>query len=370
MKSKDSKINVKLGKNSYDILIGKNIFSNHSSLMQNHFKNKHLIIITDKNVKDLHWNRLKKSFEKFTKKINLISLNPGEISKSLKSYFFICDEILKLNVDRNITIIAFGGGVIGDISGFVASTLLRGVNFVQIPTTLLAQVDSSVGGKTGVNSKYGKNLIGSFYQPTLVLIDISFLISLPPREIKSGYVEILKYSLIYDRNFFEWLEKNYINIFKLNTTEIVYAIKTSCEIKSKFVQEDEKEKNKRALLNLGHTFGHALETETKFGNNLLHGEAVCIGISLALSYSLENGFCSGQDTKRVLNHLDEIGVPNNIKSLSISKFFLKNLISHMKKDKKNTNNNITLILLKEIGKAFIKKNIVEDKINKFLEKQL
>ncbi len=370
MKNKISKIIVDLGSRTYPIYIGNDILSDHISIIKPYIEKKQLIIITDENIKRIYMKDIMLKFKQITKKLNLISIPFGEKTKSFEFYESICERILQLNIDRNVVIAAIGGGVIGDLAGFVASTILRGVDYLQIPTTLLSQVDSSVGGKTGINTRFGKNLIGTFYQPKLVIIDIKFLRTLPLRELKSGYAEILKYSLISDLIFFEWLEKNCNKILDPMNEEILYAIEKSCYIKARIVSSDEREQNNRALLNLGHTFAHAIEAETNFDGSILHGEAVSVGLSLAFSFSILEGKSNGQELERLKFHLKKLDMPYSFKCLPLKNANANDILSHMKKDKKNSSGRITLILINKIGDAFVKKNIYQSRLHKFLEKQL
>lgn len=297
------------------------------------------------------------------KNIHLIKVSGGEKIKSLKSFSKICSDILKLKIDRSSLLIAVGGGTVGDLGGFVASTLLRGIKFILVPTTLLAQVDSSIGGKNGVNTNFGKNLIGTFYQPEKVFIDISFLSTLPERELRSGYAEILKHALIKDRKFFKWLDENYQKIKILKKSYISKAIIESIKIKAYFVQKDEYEKlkdsNSRAMLNYGHTFGHALETLNNYANDLNHGEAIAIGMALAAKISNKIGDLNDKDYKNIILHLKKANLPIYDKKINYSKFY--NL---MLNDKKNTNNKINLILLKKIGQAHFSRNMNKEDIKK------
>jgi len=239
----------------------------------------------------------------------------GESSKSFAVFEEVCEEILQKNIDRNTLLIAFGGGVVGDLTGFCASILLRGIDFIQIPTTLLAMVDSSVGGKTAINSRGGKNLIGSFYQPKLVLCDINFLETLSIRQFRAGYAEIVKYGFIYDKNFFEFLDENLAEIFNKNLQILQKIITRSCEIKSQIVGRDEKENGERALLNFGHTFGHIFETETNYSNEILHGEAVAIGMIMASQMSLNLGLLNADEYQKISNHLQKSGFELNLKNI-------------------------------------------------------
>ena len=281
----------------------------------------------------------------------------------------MCEKILEKRIDRKTLLICVGGGVIGDLVGLTASILLRGIDFVQIPTTLLSQVDSSVGGKTAINSKFGKNLIGTFYQPKAVLISLNTLKSLPYRQIISGYAEILKYSLIKDNTFFFWLKKNGHKIISLDKTSLIYAIKKSCKIKSQIVSEDEKEKGIREILNLGHTFGHAIESQTGFSKKILHGEAVFIGMFLAIKFSVFLGFGKKKMVESYENHMKHLKIPFRLSDYNL-KFSSKEFIKHLRFDKKINNNKLKFILLEQYGKTLSYTLNNEKLLVKFLEKNL
>ena len=351
LKTKSSNYSINVGKGSF-----KKIINDLKKLQQ-----KKYIIIDSKVYKyfKLYLNKLE------GKDINLIKVNSSEKIKSIKTYWDITSQLLNKNINRSSIIVAIGGGTLGDLCGFIASTILRGVKFILIPTTLLSQVDSSIGGKNGINSKLGKNLVGTFYQPSLVIVDPTFLKSLSYREIKSGYAEIVKHAIINDEIFFNWLNNNYKNILELKTKEITYAIEKSIKIKIKFVKNDEKEilKNSlsRTMLNFGHTFGHALETINNYKSSLSHGEAISIGMIIAAKISHLIGNLSKYQLEKIITHFKNCGLP--IKSnLILKEKFFKLLIN----DKKNQNDKINLILLSEIGKAFYAKNFELKKIKKLM----
>lgn len=340
-------IPVKLDERSYDIVIKKNSteFLTEFLAQKNYSK---IFIITDENVAKLHLAKLPKA--------ETIIIPAGEQTKSFAFLEKICEEILAKGIDRKSLIIAFGGGVVGDLSGFIASILLRGIDFIQIPTTLLAAVDSSVGGKTAINSKAGKNLVGSFYQPKLVLCDLEILKTLPQRELRSGYAEVVKYGFIRDKNFFEFLEKNHSKIFAHDEEFLEKIISRSCELKAEIVGRDEHESGERMLLNFGHTFGHVFETETGYSDELLHGEAVALGMAMAAKMSQNLGFIDAKTSQRIVSHLENCGFVTDPKKLR-KNWNEENLLKHLAKDKKNESKNLTFILLKEIGDAFIQKAV-------------
>ena len=290
------------------------------------------------------------------KNVFLITVKGSEKLKSINSYWKIISKLLQKKIDRSSTIISIGGGTVGDLCGFISNTILRGVKFSLIPTTLLSQVDSSIGGKNGINSKYGKNLIGTFYQPDIVIIDPTILRSLPLKQLRSGYAEIVKHALINDKNFYIWLKKNLKNILLLKKNPLCYAILKSIKIKEKYVTSDEKEKlvnsSSRAMLNFGHTFGHALESINKYRSNLTHGEAISIGMILAakISYRMKNIRRSELDD--IIYHFKQAGLPYSTKSMINNKLY-----KAIAADKKNTNNKINLILLKKVGEAYYKRGL-------------
>ena len=346
-----NKIQVNLGQRSYDIVIGKNSVEYLSEFLAKKNYSK-IFIITDENVAKHHLARL----EAFVPQSEKIVVKAGEKTKSFQFLETVCEEILAKRLDRKSLVIAFGGGVVGDLSGFISSILLRGVDFIQVPTTLLAAVDSSVGGKTAINSKSGKNLIGSFYQPQLVICDLDFLKTLPMRELKAGYAEVVKYGFIYDEKFFEFLEKNYQKFFSCDEEILEKIITRSCEIKAEIVGRDEKESGERALLNFGHTFGHIFETETNYSDEILHGEAVALGMVMAAKMSQNFGMIAEKDFLRIRSHLENAGFTIDPKKIR-QNWDQKNLINHLFKDKKNEGQNLTFILLEKIGEAVIKKSV-------------
>ena len=359
-----NKITLDLQEKSYEIIVGSNILQQLQIFLQTKNYNK-IIAISDKNVIKFHRQKLKNIVEN----IDFVEVEAGEFSKSFAIFEKVCEEILQKNIDRHTLLIAFGGGVVGDLTGFCASVLLRGIDFIQIPTTLLAMVDSSVGGKTAINSNVGKNLIGSFYQPKLVLCDIDFLETLPLREFRSGYAEIVKYGFIYDKNFFDFLDENLMEIFAKNLPILQKIITRSCEIKAQIVGRDEKENGERALLNFGHTFGHIFETETNYSTEILHGEAVSIGMLMASQMSVDFGFIDNFEYQKIYNHLQKSGFELNLKNIR-QNWHQENLIKHLFKDKKTENNQLTFILLDKIGEAKIHKKISLENFLKVLKKFL
>jgi len=362
------KLDVDLGQRSYDIVIGKDILQEAGSFIKKVVKHNHFIIITDDNIPQEYEQKITVSLGADAN-VETIRIPSGESSKSFASLESLLDDIFATSPERNVTLIALGGGVIGDLTGFAASILLRGVNFIQVPTTLLSQVDSSVGGKTGINNKYGKNLVGSFYQPKLVLIDIDTLSTLPERELLAGYAEVVKYGLINDREFFNWLDDNLDKILAKEPEALKHIIYKSCEAKAKIVEMDEREGGKRALLNLGHTFGHALEQQAGYDGSLVHGEAVSIGMVMAFVMSCKMGFCKQEDVELAREHLKKSGLP--VSPLDIKDSWdATQMLKAMSQDKKVSDGKLVFILASAIGESFIEKNVdaavVSDTIDSFL----
>ena len=325
------------------------------------------LLVVDKNVPKKFISKIRKSLR--NKKLFIFLITANEKNKNQKTTNSILQILLDKNFSREDCLIAVGGGITGDVSGFAASLFKRGIKLINIPTTLLAQVDSSIGGKTGVNTIYGKNLIGSFYQPNLVLADTLFLKTLPKREITCGYAEILKHSLISDKKFFLYLNKNVQNILKLKSPFIEKAIFESCKIKKGVVQKDEKESNLRKILNFGHTFAHAYEASMTYSKKFNHGEAVILGIYSSLKFSLENKLISLSEFNLIIGHLKKAKLSYNV-SKYFSKINTKKIISYMLNDKKNNSEKINLILLKKIGSIELSKKFSKEKIRLFLNNKL
>jgi len=358
-----TKLQIKTGNQKYPIYIGKNILNKLQKIFKENLINfNQCLVVVDKNVPKSLINKVLNSLPK--RKLLLHYFSASEKSKNQKSIDNILSILLSKNFNRNDCVISVGGGITGDVSGFAASIFKRGLKFINIPTTLLSQVDSSIGGKTGINSKYGKNLIGSFYQPSLVISDIIFLKSLPKREIICGYGEILKHAIIADKKFFTFLDINGSQILNLKSPLIEKAIFKSCSIKKKIVEADEKEMGVRKILNFGHTFAHAYEATLGYSKKLNHGEAVILGIKTAARFSLSNNILNIKEFNMLENHLNKLNLPRNI-----SKFFsIKNLnkiLSFMRKDKKNNTNKINLVLIKRIGSPIYKLQFDEKKLISF-----
>ena len=363
-------IRVELADRAYDILIGENLLSNASSYLAPILARPRIVIITDKTVSSLHLAPLRASLDGAGIQNDVIVVSPGETTKNFTQLQGVLNRLLDLRVERKDTILALGGGVVGDLAGFASAILHRGVNFVQVPTTLLAQVDSSVGGKTAINAAQGKNLIGAFYQPKMVLSDVATLDSLPTRELRAGYGEVVKYGLIDDFPFFEWLEEHGSDVLSGNRAALCHAIAVSCRSKAAIVARDEREGGDRALLNLGHTFAHALEAESGYDGRLLHGEAVAIGLHMAFALSSELGLCPRQETDRLQRHLISTGLPATVDQIELKGLTPEIIMQHMRQDKKVTDGRLTFILARGIGRAFIKNNVAEDAVTRMLKTML
>ena len=352
-------IKVPLAEREYYIKIGQDLLSNAADYIVPLLRRQKVVIVTDSNVSALHLETLEKSLDSAGIFHSTLALPPGEATKSWIFLQKTVDFLLKEKVERADIIIALGGGVIGDLVGFAAAILRRGIRLVQVPTSLLAQVDSSVGGKTGINTSEGKNLVGAFHQPSLVLADVEVLNTLQQRDFMSGYGEVVKYGLLGNETFFAWLEKNGSAVFTGDIAARLEAIRMSCEIKVDIVVKDETEQGDRALLNLGHTFGHALESATGYSNRLLHGEGVAIGCVLAFELSARLGFCSQAAPSRVRSHFREMGMKTDIGDIEGSPLVAVELLSIMAQDKKVVDGKLNFVLVKDVGKSFITSDIDE-----------
>lgn len=360
-------LRVELGERSYDIVVGADLIAHAATWIAPVLARPRAIVITDENVAPHYLAPLRTSLEAVDIDVDTIVLPAGEQTKSFAHFQALCEDILARRVERSTTLIALGGGVIGDLVGYTAASVLRGMPFIQVPTTLLSQVDSSVGGKTGINTRHGKNLVGAFYQPKLVLADTAALNTLDHRQLMAGYAEVVKYGLIDDLNFFEWLELHAQALIDGDMDKRRHAVLTSCAAKARVVAEDEREGGRRALLNLGHTFGHALEAETGYGDKLLHGEAVAIGMAMAFDLSRRLELCSGQDSGRVSAHFDAICLPNDLAVLDTTGWTTDKLLDHMSRDKKVEGGKLTFILARGIGQAFITRDVAEAEVRGLLE---
>ncbi|GJD93854.1 3-dehydroquinate synthase [Methylobacterium iners] len=357
------------GGRGYDILIGRGLLG-QTGARAAALGARAAAIVTDENVAALYADGARASLEAAGLRTCLVVVPPGEASKSYAGYAQVCDGLLAARIERGDLVVALGGGVIGDLAGFAAATLRRGVRFVQAPTTLLAQVDSSVGGKTGINSGHGKNLIGAFHQPRLVLADTASLDTLSEREMRAGYAEVAKYGLINDAAFFAWCEANWAGIFS-GGPERDEAVAICCRAKAGVVVRDEFEHGERALLNLGHTFAHALERLTNYDSaRLVHGEAVAIGLALAFRFSARLGLCPGQEAGRVANHLALVGLPTRLQAVPGGSGDADALVEAMGQDKKVRDGALTFILARGIGASFIAPGIDRAEVLAFLKAEL
>ena len=363
-------INILSKKTSYDIWIGKNLLKENNNFLQLSLANKKVAIIADKNVHTCQYSNFLDQISDLKVTPHLLLIPPGEASKSWHNLKKILDWLTELNFDRTDYVIAFGGGVVGDLVSLATSLFRRGINLIQVPTTLLSQVDSSVGGKTAINSGPAKNSIGSFYHPKVVFCDTSFLSSLSDRAFLTGYAEVLKMALVFDKDFYKFLIENQKLMTLRDETVLLHIINKSLELKSKVVEIDEKELGDRALLNFGHTFGHALESYFDYSEKLLHGEAVSLGMVLAARFSMEESYLSENKLDDIIDHLNAMNLPTLITQIHNDKLDLVKILKFMKQDKKVVGNNINLILLKDIGNGFIEKNVSFEKIRKFLQAQL
>jgi 3-dehydroquinate synthase len=361
-------VTVELGARTYPIHIEAGLLARAGEFLAPLAKGRRVAIVTDENLA-VHLATAQASLTAAGIASEAIVLAPGEGSKSWATLQMLCDRLLELGVERGDHVVALGGGVIGDLVGFACSILKRGCQFVQIPTSLLAQVDSSVGGKTAINTKAGKNLIGAFHQPAMVLIDPHVLDTLPIRELRAGYAEVVKYGLIDDFAFFEWCEANGAALLAGDLALREYAIAHSVSAKARIVAADEHETNGiRALLNLGHTFGHALEAETGFSQALIHGEGVAAGCSLAFGFSAAQGICSGQDAERVAAHWRDAGLPDGLAAAGVSASGAR-LVDHMRHDKKMAAGTLPFLLARGIGQTYLDKTVDLADVESFLDAQ-
>jgi 3-dehydroquinate synthase len=353
-------VEVRLGERSYAIAIGEGLLGRAAEHLGPHLRGGRIVAVSDSNV----WAAQGPRLEESGLDVVPVVVPPGEGSKSWAQLEALCERLLALGVERGDTILAFGGGMVGDLAGFAAAILKRGCAYVQVPTTLLAQVDSSVGGKTAINAAAGKNLVGAFHQPAAVLIDPSTLDTLPERELRSGYAEAVKYGLIGDRPFFDWCESNGAALLAGDRAARLHTIETCVRAKAAIVAEDEREtKGRRALLNFGHTFGHAIEAESGFA--LLHGEAVALGMALAFRFSAERDLCDASDSGCVAAHLEAAGLPVRLEGLAAER-----LVRQMASDKKASGGRVPFVLTRGIGQAFVDRSVELGEVEAFLAREL
>jgi 3-dehydroquinate synthase len=351
--SRDQRLAVELGARSYDVVVGRGLLGRAGPALAKFLRRPEVVIVTDANLAATpHLAVLEQSLEDAGIGRRCLVLPSGEATKSMAQLAELLDRLLDLRVDRATTIVALGGGVIGDLAGFAAAVLLRGLDYVQVPTTLLAQVDSAIGGKTGINTRHGKNLVGAFHQPRIVLADTAVLATLPPRELRAGYAEVVKYGLIDRPDFFAWLEAHGREVLAGDPAAQQHAIIESCRAKAAVVAADEREGGVRALLNLGHTFAHALEATCGYGDELLHGEAVALGMVLAFDLSVRLGLCPAADAERVRAHLGAAGLPTKLRAVRAAGFAAETLLTAMGHDKKADSGRPRFVLTRGIGRAF------------------
>jgi 3-dehydroquinate synthase len=359
-------VTVGLGERAYEVVIAQGLIDEAGGRISALRPGARLAVVADATVNALHGRRLLSSLREAGPLARLIEVAPGEASKSFAGLEALCDDLLRLDLGRADLVVAFGGGVVGDLAGFAAAIYKRGIDLVQVPTTLLAQVDSSVGGKTAIDTPQGKNLIGAFHQPILVLADLDILATLPAREVACGYAEILKCALLGDATFFDWLERHGREVLGLETSAVAHAVRRAVEMKARIVAADEREAGERALLNLGHTFGHALEAQTGFTDRLKHGEAVGLGCALAFRFSVALGFCRDDEAARVRGAVAAAGLPTGLSDLPDAPFSASALIDRMGKDKKARSGGLAFILARRVGEAFIAKDIDRAALHAFL----
>ncbi len=364
--STHDRLRVELGARGYDILVGGGLIARAAGALKPVLRQERVFIVTDETVAPLHLPALEASLTEAGIAVDRAVLPAGEQTKSFEHLAELTDEILAAGVERGSTLVALGGGVIGDLTGFAASIVLRGIDFVQIPTTLLAQVDSSVGGKTGINTRRGKNLVGSFHQPRLVLADIDALATLPRRQLLAGYAEVVKYGLLGDADFFAWLEENGGALLAGDADLQRQAVMRSCAAKAAIVADDEREAGRRALLKQGHTFGHALEAECGYSDMLLHGESVAVGMAMAFELSARLGLCPRADAARAIRHLAAVGLPTTLTAIGRPSWNVDRLIDHMHHDKKVSDGRIAFILVRGIGDAFVTHDVPPDELRHLL----
>ena len=363
-------ISVDLGNRSYNIEIGDGLLSTVGQKIAEHHPGSRAVVVTDENVDQHHGDVLRQSLDAADVPHHFVTVTPGEPSKNFATLEKVVDQVLATGLERNDVLIAFGGGVVGDLAGFAAGIIRRGMGFVQVPTSLLAQVDSSVGGKTGINSPRGKNLIGLFNQPSLVVADTAVLNTLSAREMRAGYAEVLKYGLINRPDFFDWLDANHQDVFAGGPGRS-HAVSVSCQAKADVVKADEFEQGARALLNLGHTFGHALESAVAYDSDrLVHGEGVAIGMVLAHEFSARLNHCGPEPAERVTAHLKKVGLPTRIQDIPGPRMEIDQLLSAIAQDKKVQRGELTFILTKGLGQSFVAKSVPVSQVRSFLELKL
>jgi len=366
-------VNVGLGERAYDIVIGRGGLASLGSRIAALKKGASAAIVSDETVAARHLGAAEAALRAASIRTTAIVVPPGEATKSWSRLEEVCDRLLGARIERNDVVVALGGGVMGDLAGFAAAILRRGLDVVQVPTSLLAQVDSSVGGKTGINSPHGKNLVGAFHQPAMVIADTALLDTLPKREFRAGYAEVAKYGLLGDAAFFAWLEQNWQDVFAggqgAGSSAREHAIAVCCRGKAGIVSRDERETGERALLNLGHTFGHALEAGCGFSDRLLHGEAVALGMALAFGFSARKKLIAPAEAERARAHLAGVGLPTHIKDIAGGAPGVDELMDLIAQDKKVKRGKLTFILVRGIGQAFVANDVDASEVRSFLAEQ-
>jgi 3-dehydroquinate synthase len=362
-------VDVALGARSYDIVIGRGLLPSLGARLAALRPSAKVALVSDETVAKLYLSPATAALQGAGLRSAAVVVPAGEGSKSFTVFERVCEELIAARIERGDLVVALGGGVVGDLAGFAAAVVRRGLDYVQVPTTLLAQVDSSVGGKTAIDSRHGKNLVGAFHQPILVIADTALLDSLPPREFRSGYAEVVKYGLLGDAAFFAWLETNWRELFAGGAAR-EHAIATSCRAKAAIVSRDERESGERALLNLGHTFGHALEAAAGFSARLLHGEAIALGMALAFEFSARRGLLPRAEAERVARHLEAVGLPTRVASVSGGLPDADGLMDLIAQDKKVQRGKLTFILVRGIGEAFIASDVDAAEVRAYLLEKL
>jgi len=367
-------VQVALGTRAYDIVIGRGLIASLGTRIKALRPGAKVAIVTDETVAEKHLAAAEASLDAAGVGHSAIKVAPGEGSKNFATFEKVCEAIIAARIERNDLIVALGGGVIGDLAGYAAASVRRGLDFVQVPTTLLSQVDSSVGGKTGINSRHGKNLVGAFHQPALVVADTALLDTLPTREFRAGYAEVMKFGLLGDAAFFAWLEANWQDVFAGGKSQGSFsrehAIAVCCRGKAGIVSRDERETGERALLNLGHTFGHAFEAGAGYSQRLLHGEGVALGCTLAFEFSARKGLVAAADAARVRGHLAAVGLPTQVDQVQGGVPDVDTLMNLIAQDKKVKRGKLTFILVHGIGKAFIANDVDPAEVRAFLSEKL
>ena len=366
-------VQVALGARAYDIVIGRNLLASLGQRIKALRAGARVALVTDDTVARHHLAAAESSLKSAGIESTHIAVAEGEGSKSYATYEKVCEAIIAARIERGDLVVALGGGVIGDLAGFAAASVRRGLDYVQVPTTLLAQVDSSVGGKTGINSRHGKNLVGAFHQPVMVVADTGLLDTLPKRQFRAGYAEVAKYGLLGDAAFFAWLEKNWQDIFAggqgPGSFAREHAIAVCCRAKAGIVSRDERETGERALLNLGHTFGHAFEAACGFSDRLLHGEAVALGMVQAFAFSARKGLTPAAEADRARAHLAAVGLPTHVKDIPGGAAGVDELMDLIAQDKKVKRGQLTFILVRGIGRAFVANDVDASEVRAFLAEQ-